>query len=1153
MNELSDKAARELIRDGLAYNLVVEAAAGTGKTTELVNRIVAVLAGGHASVDSLVAVTFTEKAAGELKLRLRAGLEQSRQQTAAGSPERKNLDRALARLEEARVNTIHGFCADLLRERPVEARVDPRFQTMTEAEAGRLYQEGFNLWLQERLEDPPEGVRRSLCRTSRFGDEGPSARLRTAGWTLAQWRDFPAPWRRETFERQTEIDTLVKQLHDFANLTQRCANPSRDFFYNDTEPARRLSREIRAIEEVRARDYDILEGKLVELLNWKFEKPRSGLGKNYGDGVLRATVRTAHGELCEAIRKFARAADADLAALLQLELRGAVERYERLKERSGRLDFVDLLLRARDLIRDCDAVRADFQRRFSHIFVDEFQDTDPLQAEILLLLAASDPDVRDWRKVTPGPGKLFLVGDPKQSVYRFRRADVGIYLEVKELLRRRGARCVNLTTSFRSVPSIQRAINAAFAPLMRRDDAALQAGYVPLAPHRSETGDQPTVIALPVPRPYGEKERITFKAIEKSLPDAVGAFVGWMLKESGWTVTEREQPSRRVPVSARHVCLLFRRFESFYVGDITRAYVQALEARGIPHLLVGGRSFHTREEIETMRAALLAIEWPDDELSVFATLHGSLFAIGDEALLEYRHHFKRFHPFRVPEPLPPHLAPIGEALSTLASLHRNRNYRPVAETISLLLEGTRAHSGFVLRPSGEQALANVLHLAELARAYEASGGISFRGFIDQLLEDAEGARVAEAPVLEEGSDGVRIMTVHKAKGLEFPIVILADMTARMARAPASRYIDPKQGLCAIRIAGWSPVELLEQESEEFRRDEAEGVRIAYVAATRARDLLVVPAVGDKPAGEWFSGLWFSPLNSALYPDPESRLWRHSVSAPGCPRFGNDSVLERTDDALGSANVKPGLHEFVDEGNGYEVVWWDPAKLELDAKPLFGMRQEDLFDKKVAASIVETDLRRHTDWRAERDAAAVRGSVPSLVMQTATESAEAGTEAGPEIQTVELPRDAGRPAGPRYGALVHAVLATMPLDAGPQQIKQAARLQGRILGSSEQEIESAGTVAETVIRHPIMERARKAATSGQCRRETPIALRQADGSIVDGVVDLAFLENGAWIVVDFKTDRELERGLAVYRRQVGLYAAAIQAATGLKAAAVLMRI
>ena len=1147
MNELSDKAARELIRDGLAYNLMVEAAAGTGKTTELVNRIVAVLAGGHASVDSLVAVTFTEKAAGELKLRLRAGLEQSRQQTAEGSPQRKNLDRALARLEEARVNTIHGFCADLLRERPVEAGVDPRFQVMTEAEAERLYEEGFNLWLQERLENPPEGVRRSLCRTSRTGNEGPSGRLRTAGWTLAQWRDFPAPWRREPFARQAQIDALVQQLHNFADLTQRCANPTWDFFYRDTEPARRLSREIRAVEEVKARDYDVLEGKLVDLLYWKFEKPRSGRGRNYGDGVTRATVQAAHGELCDALRNFARAADADLAALLQLELHGTVERYEQLKQRSGRLDFVDLLLRARDLIRDRDAVRADFQRRFSHIFVDEFQDTDPLQAEILLLLAASDPTVRDWRKVTPAPGKLFLVGDPKQSIYRFRRADVGVYLEVKELLEKRGARCVSLKTSFRAVPSIQRAINAAFDPLMKEDPAALQAGYLALAPHRGDVDDQPTVIALPVPRPYG-KTRITYEAIDNSLPDAVGAFVAWLLKESGWTVTEREQPSRRVPVSARHVCLLFRRFESFFVGDITRAYVQALEARGIPHLLVGGRSFHTREEIETMRAALLAIEWPDDELSVFATLHGSLFAIGDEALLEYRHHFKRFHPFRVPESLPPHLAPIGEALSTLASLHRNRNYRPVAETISLLLESTRAHAGFVLRPSGEQALANVLHLAELARAYEASGGISFRGFIDQLLEDAEGARVAEAPVLEEGSDGVRIMTVHKAKGLEFPVVILADMTAKMARSPASRYIDPKRGLCAIRIAGWSPVELLEQESEELKRDEAEGVRIAYVAATRARDLLVVPAVGDRPEEGWFS-----PLNSTLYPYPAGPSWNQSAAAPGCPPFGDDSVLERPDYAFGSDNVKPGLHEFAYEGIGFGVVWWDPATARA--------RCQAAVRHAAGGSVRQGSRRFHHGSRFGAAYGLARGARRSRRAGFPAQPPDADghriraatSEAGPEIQTVELPRDAGRPAGPRYGALVHAVLATMPLDAGPQQIKQAARLQGRILGSSEQEIESAGTVAETVIRHPIMERARKAATSGQCRRETPIALRRADGSIVDGVVDLAFLENGAWIVVDFKTDRELERGLAVYRRQVGLYAAAIQAATGLKAAAVLMRI
>ena len=170
---------------------------------------------------------------------------------------------------------------------------------------------------------------------------------------------------------------------------------------------------------------------------------------------------------------------------------------------------------------------------------------------------------------------------------------------------------------------------------------------MPLAPHRAELAGQPAVVALPVPKPYGRYERSTKFAIDESLPDAVGAFVDWLLNESGWTVTERERPGEALPVSARHVCLLFRRFTSWGT-DVTRPYVEALEARGIPHVLVGGRSFHDREEVESLRTALAAIEWPDDELSVFATLHGPLFAIGDEELLEYRQRFRRLHPYRLP-------------------------------------------------------------------------------------------------------------------------------------------------------------------------------------------------------------------------------------------------------------------------------------------------------------------------------------------------------------------------------------------------------------------------------------------------------------------------------------------------------------------------
>ena len=203
---------------------------------------------------------------------------------------------------------------------------------------------------------------------------------------------------------------------------------------------------------------------------------------------------------------------------------------------------------------------------------------------------------------------------------------------------------MKLTTSFRSVPGIQACVNAAFEPVMTGDPFTLQAEYVPLTPFRGDTKNQPAVLALPVPEPYGTRN-ISAVAIEKSLPDATGAFIDWLLSSSGWRVTERTGDAP-VPIAARHVCILFRRFISFG-EDVTMPYVQALEARGVKQVLVGGKTFHDREEVETIRAALAAIEWPDDELSVFATLRGSLFAIGDEELLDWKGRYRQFHPFRI--------------------------------------------------------------------------------------------------------------------------------------------------------------------------------------------------------------------------------------------------------------------------------------------------------------------------------------------------------------------------------------------------------------------------------------------------------------------------------------------------------------------------
>jgi ATP-dependent helicase/nuclease subunit A len=502
---LRDQLDRDLIRNGLDDTIVVEAAAGTGKTTELVQRILSVLSRGRARIDQIVAVTFTEKAAGELKLRIRKELESLRQRS-TDTGKLANLTDAIQRLEEAHVSTIHGFCADLLRERPVEAGIDPLFEVLTEPRADRLFGEAFGTWLHEKLEEPPEGLRRALRRSvwskdPRGAGDGPVDRIRRAARELAEWRDFTGPWRREPFDRDAEVKALVLRLRELAALT---ASPIsiRDPLFTDTVAARELSRDIDTAERFDAADPDGWEARFIDLANNRdFRRARKGRDRMFTQTATREEVWASYEQLGHQLDRFQQAADADLAALLRGELQEVVDAYQRLKQRAGALDFVDLLLRARDLLVGHRSVREAFQSRFSRLFVDEFQDTDPLQAEILLLLAADDPAQGDWRQIRPVPGKLFIVGDPKQAIYRFRRADVETYREVCELLESRGAKRAFLHTSFRSTPAIQKAVNASFAPVMNGDRQTLQANYVSLSPHRSDSPTQPSVVALPVPEP----------------------------------------------------------------------------------------------------------------------------------------------------------------------------------------------------------------------------------------------------------------------------------------------------------------------------------------------------------------------------------------------------------------------------------------------------------------------------------------------------------------------------------------------------------------------------------------------------------------------------------------------------------------------------
>jgi ATP-dependent exoDNAse (exonuclease V) beta subunit len=859
---LRDDEARRRIREDLDETFFVEAAAGTGKTTALVDRIVALLRAGKAALRRVVALTYTDKAAGEMKLRLRQAIEEARK--VAGDPrEREMLEEATRQLELAAIGTIHSFCGDLLREWPVEAEVDPAFEVLPDGPASLVLDRAFDGWFEEALSEPPEGVRRILRWRKGKGDD-PSARqqLRDAAAKLVEHRDFPAAWTRPDWEREPELDAAVLEARKLAGLASYADQP-------DKAPAvglRNLAQWIEDLDQLELdapRDHDWIEAEIRRLLGlrgydgdhlWTWK----GGGKTYGTGpdgpIPKAHVIERRDALRTRFETLVERAEADLAACLREDLRPVVDRYERLKAEEGALDFIDMLLRARDLIRDRDEVRAALQARFTHFFVDEFQDTDPLQAEILLLLASDDPAVTDFRRATPVGGKLFAVGDPKQAIYRFRRADVQLYEEVKRLLRERGVELLHLTTSFRSVPSIQSAVNAAFSRVMEEREDGSQAAYVPLERSRLEPEAQPGVVALPVPRPYGKGRYnrpapITKTAIAESYPDAVGAYIQWLTEESGWEVEERGR-EEHVPIRSRHICILLRRIRSMF-GDPPRAYVEALERRGISHVLVGGRSFYEREEILALRAILTAIEWPDDALHVYAALKGPFFALSDSQLLAYRGERGTLHPLRPRDPVPaeretgpddpdrtsedgettpenPELAEVEEALALLAELHDRRNERPVAETLNRLLAAVRAHAGIANWMNGEQALANCHRLVDRAREFEAGGAPSFRAFVDWLDDQAERGGGEEGPIVEEGTEGVRMMSVHRAKGLEFPVVILGDGAAVRVRARGPpgclrrREAPRGGGVGAARLRGRDPRARPPRDPRDRRRAHGRG-------------------------------------------------------------------------------------------------------------------------------------------------------------------------------------------------------------------------------------------------------------------------------------------------------------------------------------------
>ena len=359
----------------------------------------------------------------------------------------------------------------------------------------------------------------------------------------------------------------------------------------------------------------------------------------------------------------------------------------------------------------------------------------------------------------------------------------------------------------------------------------------------------------------------------------------------------------------------------------------------------------------------------------------------------------------------------------------------------------------------------------------------------------------------------------------------------------------------MKIGGWAPHELHEHEADEVARDQAEGVRLAYVAATRARDLLVVPALGDGP---WEGG-WLGPLNRRAV----SADRRRGANRPRAAEVSGVQV-----EGLGAGAAQRRARECVDglswpahiRGRGYSVVWWDPGALKLGETPPFGVRREELIVKDVPERRHRRRRTAYDGWRLARADALARGAVPSIVLDTVRGRAAAGSGAFPAglperpIAILDLSKngsDVERPGGAAFGALVHAVLARIPLDATKDAIEGLALVEARLLGLDDGDARAAASTVAGVLAHEFFVRVSEANRRGACRREMPVTLKVPDGPLIEGVVDLAFEENGTWTVVDYKTDRNIRGDEEEYRRQIAIYAAAIAQATGAATSGVLL--
>ena len=869
----ADQPARDAIVERLGESMVVEAGAGTGKTRSLVDRVIALVATGRATMDRVAAITFTEAAAAELRERIRQSLESAAVAPARQPAERERCGKAVADLDQAAVQTLHSFAVSLLRERPLEAGLPPGFRTLDEIQADLTFEDEWSNWLDTVLDDPRRQtvLRPALTLGLELSHLRQAAVKFHENYDLLTSVPFGAPPIPEPYAAQA----LVEAQRPLRRLLPLVKSP--DDLLAHVQSVLTLARRVEEAIPDALEAYRLLARSPTVRCNkgrqndWD-KDPASG---ENACKLIKETLKALDDQITE---NLACARTAALEPVLELVRSFALE-YARSRKSKGVAQFHDLLVWARDMLRDDLDARDYFRERYSHIFIDETQDTDPLQAEIAMFLAEDAPSgggqrdrPRDWNSVGPADGKIFVVGDPKQSIYRFRRADVNLVRRVQQIV---GGEHVVLSQNFRSRRSIIEWVNHLFERSMQPSEG--QPEYIRLD---ARVDDEAGGDDAPAVRRLGAALGGSIDQVRREEAKGIANTI-LLAQRDGWQVRAEDADAARRPASYRDVCVLIPTRTGLPTLEI------ALEGAGIPYRLESPSMIYGTQELRDMLNCLRAIDDPTDQISLVAALRSPAFVCSDLDLLSFVEAGGRFD-YLDEQTEPP--GPVLETFALLREFHARRLWVSPSALIESFVRDRRLLELALDQRHPRERWRRYRFLMDNARTFASAGGSSLRAFLEWTdRQQSEGARVMESPLPELDEDAVRIMTVHGAKGLEFPIVILAGLNiAKNARVDPVLFdwingkVEARVGRRGSDFQTGGYEELAELDKQ--RQDE-EFVRLQYVAATRARDHLVVSlyrtAKDKKSAAARIAG----------FLEGYDHLWPELIAPPAADVNGAISSME----------------------------------------------------------------------------------------------------------------------------------------------------------------------------------------------------------------------------------------------------------------------